>query len=245
MLTLIISVVAVAVFTVLIVYLVDKFLPRKAKPFIILIFWGLAVFFGYQIFQSVNLPIKFEKVKKERYTQVIEKLKDIRDAQEAHRTVTGAFAKDFNGLVQFIDTAQFVLTQQRDSSYMEYSQVYRIDQLKEVVIIDTLGFKSVKDSLFGTSTRYRDLATIPFAQNNEQFEMAADILDKNGYKAAVFEVRAKKDLILWDQPKSLLAQENEQISVEEVNGSEIILGSLGDVSTNGNWPPYYDTKKDN
>ncbi|NER11909.1 hypothetical protein GWK08_00515 [Leptobacterium flavescens] len=210
----------------------------------ILLFWGLSGLFAYQIYQSINLPIKFEKVKKERFAEAIKKLKDIRDAQEAYRSVTGGFANDFESLVKFVDTAEFVLTQQRDSSYMEFSQVYKIDQLKEVVIIDTLGYRSVKDSLFGTSDRYRTMMDVPFAQNNEKFELKSDILDKNGYRAAVFEAKVKKDIILWDQPKDLLAQENEQVSVDEVNGTEIILGSLTDVSTNGNWPPLYDTKKD-
>ena len=51
-------------------------------------------------------------------------------------------------------------------------------------------------------------------------------------------------MVLYDQPQDLVARENAQISVEEVNGSEIIVGSLSDVSTNGNWPPIYDKKGD-
>ena len=39
--------------------------------------------------------------------------------------------------------------------------------------------------------------------------------------------------------------ENAQISVEEVNGNEIKVGSLTEVSTSGNWPPIYDSKKSN
>jgi len=64
------------------------------------------------------------------------------------------------------------------------------------------------------------------------------------YKAPVFEAKVKKDVILYDQPKDLMARENAHISVEEVNGSEIRVGSLTDVSTNGNWPPIYDKKGD-
>ena len=47
---------------------------------------------------------------------------------------------------------------------------------------------------------------------------------------------------MWDQPEDLVARENEMISVDEVNGPEIIVGSLVDVSTTGNWPSIYDTK---
>jgi len=242
MLTAVILVVAI-ILTVLLVFIINKFLPQKVKPIIILAFWGLAIVFGYQIYKSISLPIKFDKIKKERFAVVIEQLKDVRDAQEAHRSVTGKFAGNFDNLVKFIDTADFVITQQRDSSYLVYSEVYKIDELKEVKIIDTLGFKSVKDSLFGTSNRYKEMATIPFSKDNAKIDLEAGILDKNGYKAAVFIAKVKKDLILWDQPRDLLSRENEQISVDEVNGTDIILGSLDDVSTNGNWPPLYDTKK--
>jgi hypothetical protein len=86
------------------------------------------------------------------------------------------------------------------------------------------------------------MMNIPFAQSGQTFEMKADIIEKSGYKAPVFEAKVKKDIILYDQPKDLLSRENAQISVEEVNGSEIKVGSLTDVSTNGNWPPIYDKK---
>ena len=69
-------------------------------------------------------------------------------------------------------------------------------------------------------------------------------VNKNGYTASVFEAKVAKDVILFDQPKDLRDQENGHVSVEEVNGPEIRVGSLDEVSTNGNWPPIYD-KRDN
>ena len=47
-------------------------------------------------------------------------------------------------------------------------------------------------------------------------------------------------MILHDQNKDLLKFENETISVDGVNGPAIILGSLTEVSTNGNWPTIFD-----
>ena len=38
----------------------------------------------------------------------------------------------------------------------------------------------------------------------------------------------------------ILKIENETVSVDGVNGPEIILGSLTEVSTNGNWPTIFD-----
>lgn len=214
------------------------------KIVIQIVLWIVCIGLGYLIYQSVTGPIRFNEVKEERFAKVIAKLKDIRTAQEAYKTVNRKYAKDFPSLIKFIDTANFTITQQRDSSYMEYDETYRIDMLKEVKIIDTLGTVSVKDSIFGDDGRYRDLAKVPTAQGNEEFQMEANIIDKSGYKAPVFEAKVEKKVVLYDQPKVLLDKENAEIGVAEVNGNWIKVGSLSEVSTAGNWPPVYDNKAD-
>ncbi|MEP0132933.1 MAG: hypothetical protein ABJJ25_12020 [Eudoraea sp.] len=214
------------------------------KTILQIVLWIICVGLGYLIYRSVTGPIEFKKIKEERFSKVISSLKDIRNSQAAYRSVNGKFANDFKSLVAFVDAGQYTITQQRDSSYMEFDKVYGIDLLREVTIIDTLGFVSVKDSLFKGDDRYKSMMNVPFAQGGETFTMKSDIVDKGGYKAPVFEAKVKKDVILYDQPKDLMSRENAQISVEEVNGPEIRVGSLTDVSTNGNWPPIYDKKGD-
>lgn len=214
------------------------------KTVIQIVLWIVCIGLGYAIYQSVTGPIEFNKVKQERFAQVIHKLKDIRNAQEAYKTVNKRYAKDFNSLIKFIDTGMYTITQQRDSSYMEFDKTYQIDLLKEVKIIDTLGTVMVKDSLFKNDNRYKSLAEIPYAQNGEKFEMDAGFIEKSGYRAPVFEVKVDKSVILYDQPKTLLDKEKAEIGVDEVNGPTIKVGSMNEVSTSGNWPPVYDKKGD-
>lgn len=213
------------------------------KTILQIVLWIVCIGLGYLIYKSVTGPIEFEKVKEARFAQVIDNLKDIRNSQEAYKVVNGKFANDFQSLVKFVDTGQYTITQQRDSSYMEFDKTYGIDLLREVTIIDTLGFVNVKDSLFRGDDRYKTMMNVPHGQNNEKFEMKADVIDKGGYRAPVFEAKVKKNVVLYDQPQDLVDRENAQISVEEVNGTEIIVGSLTEVSTNGNWPPIYDKKE--
>ncbi len=213
------------------------------KTIIQIVLWIVCIVLGYLIYKSVTGPIEFKKVKEARFADVISTLKDIRNSQEAYKIVNGKFANDFNSLVAFVDTGRYTITQQRDSSYMEFDKTYGIDLLREVTIVDTLGFVSVKDSLFRGDDRYKTMMNVPHGQSNEKFEMKADIIDKGGYRASVFEAKVKKNVVLYDQPQDLVDRENSQISVEEVNGSEIIVGSLTDVSTNGNWPPIYDKRE--
>ena len=207
-----------------------------------LFLWVLSIFFASQIYSSINGPIKFNQVKNDRYTKVIDRLKDIRSAQIAHKDVNGFYANNFDSLVSFIDNGIFTLIEKRDSSYLEYNRTYRIDMLKEVEIVDTLGFVSVKDSLFGNNESYKMMAKVPVDGTDSEFSINADIIDKNGYQVPVFEVKVRKDIVLFDQNKDLLDQENKVISVDSVNGPEIILGSMTDVSTIGNWPTIFDAK---
>ena len=80
-------------------------------------------------------------------------------------------------------------------------------------------------------------------RKDKTFDIKAEIIDKNGYKVPVFEVKVKKNIVLHDQNQDLLKQENETISVDGVNGPALILGSLTEVSTNGNWPTIFDAAK--
>tara|TARA_B100001287_G_scaffold271771_1_gene272522 strand:- start:182 stop:826 length:645 start_codon:yes stop_codon:yes gene_type:complete len=204
------------------------------------VLWILALFFSFKIYNSINGPINFNETKNERYASVIKKLKLIRKAQIAHKDVTGTYSNNFDSLVKFIDNGIFTLIEKRDSSYMEYDRTYRIDMLREIVVIDTLGFVPVKDSLFKNSSAYKDFATVPVEGIEAKFDINASIIDKNGYRVPVFEVKVAKNLILHDQDKDLLKLENETVSVDGVNGPSIILGSLTEVSTNGNWPTIFD-----
>ena len=216
---------------------------EKYRNYITYALFFFSLILIYQIYQSINAPIEFNKVKNERYLKVIDRLKDIRNAQIAFKSVNGSYSTSFDELIKFVDSAQFTIVQKRDSSYMQYDRVYRIDMLREVVVIDTLGYVPVKDSLFSNTDSYKKMAYIPVDGVDEQFKLKADVILKNDYRVHVFEVRVSKDLILKGQNKDLIAQEKQLISVDGVNGPDIVLGSLTDVSTNGNWPTTFDFER--
>lgn len=241
MLTFILIAIAVILVTIGLVKLVDKFIPSKLKPFLHIALWLLIAFLGYQTYMSIYEPIQFNKVKNKRYAVVIESLKDIRDAQLAHRQVTGSFSKDFDGLIKFIDTAEYTITQRRDSSIIDVdlTKRYGVDTFKDIVIVDTLGSVPVKDSLFKTSMRYKNMMNVPVGEPGAKFKMQAGFIEQNNIKIPVFEAVVKKSILLNDQNKDLIVQENQVVSVDGVNGDALKVGSMDEVNTNGNWPKTY------
>lgn len=210
------------------------------KLVIQLVLWVVIIFLGYLVFNAVYGPVKFNDLKERRYTKVIERLKDIRAAQLAHQQVTGQFAKDFNGLIRFIDTGEFVIVQRRDSTVLdvEYKKAYGVDQYKDITLIDTLGYTSIKDSLFNDD-RYKEMAKVPINGVDANFELNAGTFVKNDTKFPVFEAKVNKSVVLHDQNKDLIAQEKQIVGVDQVNGAFLRVGSMEEVNTVGNWPKVY------
>jgi hypothetical protein len=236
-----ILIVAVILMTVGIVYLIDKYVPKKYKSFILVGLWALIIYLGYITFMSIYGEIQFNQLKEKRYKVVIENLKDIRDSELAHRTVTGQFEGNWDSLVKFIETEKFTITQRRDSTVIdkELTRIYGVDTTKDIVIIDTLGFVPVKDSLFGADSRYKTMMNIPTLNDGQKFELKAGLLEQNGVNIPVFEASVSKKILLFDQDDNLVDLESEVKSVEGVNGPTLKVGSMDEVNTNGNWPKNY------
>ena len=208
--------------------------------------WIVIGVLGYLVFNSVYGEVKFNELKVVRYQKAIEKLKDIRSSQLAYKQVTGKFAKNFDDLVRFIDTAEFTLTARRDTLVLdeEQTRAYGVDTMKEETIIDTLGYASIKDSLFGNTDRYKTMMKVPVKGIDANFEMDAGTISKNDINIPVFEAKVAKDVLLHDQPKDFISKEKQVISVDGVNGAYLSVGSMTDVKTGGNWPQSYGDNED-
>ena len=213
-----------------------------------LLLWLVIIFLGYKLYNSVIGPVEFNKIKSERYIKVIKNLKDIKAAELAYNEITGNFTGNFDSLVRFIDTAQFANVQRRDTSYVDVAKnkAFGISEgyFIEAVVLDTLGFTLVKDSLFHGTDRYKSMMNIPIEGTDAKFELKAGKLEKSGAIYSVFEAKVSKDIILHGLDPDLVGQEKQVVSVEGVNGPSIKVGSMTEVNTSGNWPKLYDTVKD-
>lgn len=214
---------------------------HRMKIVIQLVLWVVIGVLGYLLFDSVYGEVKFNDLKVVRYQKAVNKLKDIQKSQLAYKQLTGKFAKDFNSLIEFIDTAEFVLTERRDTLVLdeELTRQYRVDTNKEITIIDTLGFRSVKDSLFQGTDRYKTMMNVPGPVADAKFEMDAGTITKSDMPIPVFEAKVSKDVLLADQPKDYVAKEKQVMSVEGVNGAYLTVGSMTEIKTAGNWPKSY------
>lgn len=228
-----------AVASVLVAILIVKFLPLNLRWIASVLLLVLAIFLGYKIYQGIMEPIRFAKIKVERYKPVIKNLKIIRDAEMKFYEVTGNYTKDKQGLIQFIDTAQLALTETKTI----VEKVNRgggivIDVEKRVT--DTIGYEPVLK--YFENRDYKNMWQVPGVPGKE-FEVEIGTVEKvAGLVVPTFYVKTPKEDILKGLSISLVKQEKEAIETDQIKGEYVSVGSLEEVSTGGNWPPSYDKK---
>ena len=224
----------------LLAYLIVNKIPKGARPIISILLWLLIGFLAYKIYDSIMAPIRFNQEKVKRYAKVIDNLKIIRDAEVAHKEVTGKFTNKAEDLVKFIDTAKFAITQTRNV-VVDVNKGGGITVQEEKKVIDTVDFRPVKADFAGRD--YQNMFNVP--GTNAKFELKTGVVEKvQGIKAPVFEARVDKAIVLEGMDKDLIRQEKEALGGTEVRGEFISVGSLDDVKTGGNWPPSYDSKEE-
>lgn len=236
-----VAIVAIILTTILIVWLIDKFVPKKVKPILNLILWGIIIFLGYITYESVVEELRFKKIKDARYQVVVNRLINIQTAQIAYKDVNGKYTDKYDNLIRFIDTAKVPVTQRRDSTGIdkEQTKLLGVDIPKTFVVVDTLRYFSVKDSLF-KGVDYKKMMNVGVGKEGAKFQLKAGTIDD----IPVFEASVDKDVILFDQDKNLVANEKETFSVDGVNGPKIAVGSMNEINTTGNWPKNF-AKKSN
>jgi hypothetical protein len=220
-------------------YLIVNKLPANLKPVLSIVLWVVIVFFAYKIYNSIMEPIKFNQEKRERYAKVIDNLKIIRDAEIAYATVNRRFTDKYDDLISFIDTAKFAVTEVKNIVVTEQRGRITVDVEKRVV--DTVGFEPVINSFQGRD--YKNMMNVP--GTDAKFELKTGTVEKvQGVQASVFEAKVDKAIVLSGLNKDLIRQEKEALGGINVPGEYIAVGSLEEVNSNGNWPPYYDGPKE-
>jgi len=249
MLVLLIYVVITCLIAFALVKLIDKFLPAGARTFVSIALWAICIFIAYLIYASIMKPIEFKNEKEARFEAAVKVMQDIKKLQTGYKSVHGKFADNFHELVKFVEEGQFEIISRRDTAIIDAAKNaafgIKVDAngvggfFKDVVITERLGSVSVKDSLFKNSERYKRLNVVKVGDFEVPVSMKTGIVNRNEINISVFQAKIIKDDLLKDLDQELVKNENKVESIDEINGKEIVLGSLEEVSLTGNWPKKY------
>jgi len=221
-------------------YLIVKYLPLKYKWIVSLVLVFTGTLLVFKIYDGIMKPINFNKDKRVKYVKVIQHLKIIRDAELAFYKVNGNYTDNKEGLIQFIDSAKFAITEVRDTvvKVNKGSKWQPVIVDVEKRIVDTIGYEPILKSF--QDKDYKNMFNVP-GVDEKQFELSVGLVEKiAGLQVPVFEARTEKKDLLQGMDISLVKKEMEAIESDQIKGEYVSVGSLNEVTTGGNWPPSYD-----
>lgn len=201
---------------------------------IVLVFVILGL--AYLVYDSVNQPIKFNEEYAKRQEAVVNRLKLIREAQVAYKSINQKYTGSFDTLIDFVKNENFKVVKMEGTltDSMLQAGMTEKDALKAGIIKRDTVLISVKDSLCSglnpDSIRY-----VPYT-DLAQFELGASSLTtSSGLVIPVFEAKVANRVYL----KGLDNQE--RINLDDMarklgRYEGLKVGSLEEANNNaGNW----------
>ncbi len=192
------------------------------KYVINVLLFAIIFFLIYMLVNSIKEPIAFREEKVRRENAVVEKLKEIRKAQEIYRDVTGEFAPNW-------DTLIYVL--KNDSIPFENIMGDPDDPENMDKVIRTITYSSAHDSIKALGINLDNLMKIPFAPEGVVFDIMADTLTYQQSKVFVVEVGTRYSEFMGDYADAKFSKYDSRYSPN----NRLKFGDLTKPNLTGNW----------
>lgn len=170
---------------------------------------------------SISEPIKFraEKVKRERV--VVDRMMQIRTAQELYRSITGDFAGNFDTLKQVLSTDSFRIIQVfGDPDDPNNTEAIRYDTL----------YRNAADSVQFLGLNLDSLRYVPFGGGTE-FNIQADTLTYQSTLVQVVEVSTPRKTFMGPFGDKKYARYDNSYDPESL----LKFGDMNAPNLSGNW----------
>lgn len=201
----------------------------------------IIVFLGYKCYESIMVPQRFEIIKEQRYDRIIQKLKDIRTAQEAFRKEKGYYASNFDTLIYFVKYDSVKITRSIGSLTDEQidAGMTEAEAIKKGLIIRDVIKVGALENIFGKNYPIDNLRYVPFTNKKYEFKMGAgSITTDAGVQVPVFEARVSNAIIFENVDNEyhdyILQENGERLRLNKYPGLKV--GDLQEANNNvGNW----------
>ena len=202
---------------------------------------GIIVFLGYKCYQSISVPQQFKVIKEQRYERIIERLKDIRTAQDAYKSVYGKYANSFDTLIDFIkfDSVKVVRSIGSLSDEDLEKGITEAQAIKEGKIIRDTVKVGALENVFTKDYNIDEIRYVHFTKGKHQFRMGTNVVyTESGIEVPVFEAYVSNMVIFEDIraefEEELLQENGERIRLKKFPGLKV--GDLKEANNNvGNW----------
>jgi uncharacterized protein YpmB len=211
----------------------------------------------YLLYSNIMKPVNFNKERDVRQAVAVQRLKDIRTLQVAHKSVTGKFNSSIDSLKQFYESGQMEIVMQIGSmddslavmnteAIKKANKKLKPEQLTEKlqeayaagqkVVFSTVTKIPVRDTLFNNRPDFciDSLKYIPFS-GKQAVEMESAVKMVSGVPVPLFEARMPWKALLHGMDKQLIINLNaESRDLNRYEGLQV--GSITAPNNNaGNW----------
>lgn len=196
---------------------------------------GIAcVILAYIVYKQIMDPLDFQKQVTNREAAVIDRIKDIRSAEQAYKQKYQRFTGDFDSLINFVLT---------DSLEFE-RQIGSLDDSVAVAkgLVKTEKFvKAVKDTVFApkklTVEQIRNMRYLPYAKEGTEYILNAGMLTtESKVVVPVFEAKAPYKAFLYDLNEQMLVNLIADAKNVYYKYPGIAVGSIEKATNDaGNW----------
>ncbi len=178
----------------------------------------------YLIYDSIMEPVRFRQEVRYRESKVIERLRDIREAQVAYRSRYGKFVGDLDSLVDFIKHDSLAIIRAEGTVPDELTELEAVR--RGIVTRDTI-WVSAKDTLFAKKPYPVDsLPYVPFS-DGERFTLNAGKIERGLVELSVFEASC-------EIPHYMRGLED-LYKIYYTREEGLKVGSMIEASLDGNW----------
>ncbi|MFW5707511.1 MAG: hypothetical protein ACOC12_06305 [Bacteroidota bacterium] len=183
------------------------------------------VVLGYLIYESVLEPVRFNQEVAHREAVIVQRLKDIRQVQIAHRSRFGRFTSDLDSLVEFYKTDSLPVIRAIGTVPDTLTESEAVDM--GIVQRDTSWISTTDSLLTNANYPIDSLPFVPFT-DGVKFTMDASKIERGLTELPVFEAYALPEDYLEDMDrwKVYYTRDIEQ---------GLRVGSMFEASTDGNW----------
>jgi hypothetical protein len=209
---------------------------------------------GYSVFYSVDEEIRFQETQMRVNATTVQRLKDIRAAQESHLAVYGTFAETFDSLLLFVQApvvpVEFNMGSFHDtlpeSQSREEGYVIKRAQIAEIAVEIGMQEKELLDLISSDLSPYKVRDTLYTSFYAENFDpkvrasqrlpfVSLDSLPFNPYTGERFVMKTGAVEVgrVW-QP-TILVQDPTPFGREKVKKDTLRFGSLMEAHRDGNW----------
>ncbi len=202
----------------------------KAKKIALLLI-PINIILIYLVYNSINSEMVFQRVAKERISENIQKLKDLRQVQIAFKKVNNTYANNFESLIHFLENDSMPIVRAVGETPDSLTDVQALEL--NIISRDTAYVPS-KEIIFDAtylnsrnnnfSLNLNNLISVPHSNSN--YTIDAGQIEKGKVLVQVFEISTTYQNIF-----SGLDAKNRSY---DLNGL-LKVGSMDEASLNGNW----------